>query len=87
MTSTSLSNAIVNNNFQRNAISYFHNSKLKPIWAITTTINLNTFMVVDICEHKLGHPNRHWCKPHTDANITHECDSCCKNQETTHEMD
>ena len=51
-----------------------------PTWAVQQT-NRQSGLVEDICEHGVGHPNRHWIAEHDPdgkrALGVHGCDGCC----------
>jgi len=48
----------------------------KPEWA-TMQLVRETGLVEDVCEHGVGHPNRHYLRTHPWASEVHGCDGCC----------
>jgi len=56
----------------------------KPEWAAYQKIR-ETGLVEDVCEHGVGHPNRHWLKENDPDGKKmfgiHGCDGCCCNDE------
>lgn len=62
----------------------------KPDWAADQIVR-TSWLVEDVCEHGVGHPNIAWLQKY-DPNGNrgygiHGCDGCCNKKEDTHDHD